>query len=325
MPSRFHRGAGNLDGILILAFLLFVLVIQHGSGVSLTGKPLSSSPVGGKSSGPAASSRPATGGELGLIGGTTVRSAGYPSLSLSPGNARSEIQPYREYVVITNWGKAAVNITGWTLRNGKDKRVYYVGNQPQRFSADVAVIPGASPVLMPSGGGTVQDVVLQPGEKAVVTTGLVGNRTPYAITSFRENSCTGYLERLDDYNFQPALETRCPDPAQEPGFEYLDPQCRAVVEDLSPCETPSFEPKDRNGDPCQNCLDGQIVSSGCGAYLREHFSYQGCLANHAGDANFKFGNTWRVFLGRTWEMWGRDYESIELYDKSGSLAAFVNY
>lgn len=327
MSLRLQRGASNLDGILILAFLLFILLIQHGSGVSVTGKPLSSSSSSGakSSGGTISSSRPATREEMGVVGGTTIRSAGYPSLSISSGNARSEIQSYREYIVITNWGKTAVDITGWTLRNGKDKRVYMIGDQLQRFSADIAVIPGAAPILMPQGGSVVQNVVLQPGEKAVVTTGLVANRTPYNVTSFRENSCTGYLERLDDYNFQPALQTSCPDPEREPGFDTLDPQCRAFVERLSPCETPDFEPKDREGNACRNCIDGQILSSSCGAYVREHFSYQGCLAYHTSDANFSFKNTWRVFLGRTWEMWGKNYESIELYDKNGNLAAFVNY
>jgi hypothetical protein len=322
MSSRFQRGAGNLDGILIIAFLILILVIQGGSGLSLTGKP---SPSRSSSVGSTPSSRPAAPGETGVAGGTAIRSAGYPSLSISAGNARSEIQPYREYIVVSNWGKNPVDITGWTLRNGKDKRVYYIGNQPQRFSADIAVIGKASPLLLPQGGSAAQNIVLKHGERAVITTGLVGNRTPYSVTSFKENSCTGYLERLDDYNFQPALQTSCPDPEQEPGFEYLDPQCRAVVERLSPCETPEFEPKDREGNTCENCLDGRILSSSCAAYLREHFSYQGCLANHAGDADFTFGNTWRVYLGRTWEMWGKNYESIELYDAFGNLAAFVNY
>lgn len=322
MSVRFQRGASNLDGILIIAFLIVIVFIQHGSGVSVTGKPISSSSSRTNST---LSYRPATSEEMGTVGGTTIRSAGYPSLSLSAGNARSEIQSYREYIVISNWGKAPVDITGWTLRNGKDKRVYTIGDQFQRFSADIAQIPKAAPLLLPQGGSVTQDVVLKPGEKAVVTTGLVANQTPYRVTSFRENSCTGYLERLDDYNFQPALQTSCPDPEQEPGFQYLDPQCRAFVERLSPCETPEFEPKDREGNICENCVDGQILSSNCAAYVRKHFSYQGCLAYHTGDAGFSFGNTWRLFLGRTWEMWGKNYESIELYDKNGNLAAFVNY
>lgn len=325
MSSRFQRGAGNLDGILILAFIIFVLIVQHGKGASTSqlfsvpkfssGTTISSPTLSGAS--PSSSSR-------GTVS-STVQSAGYASLSLARGNAAREIQSYREYIIISYWGKTPLNITGWTLRNGKDKRTYNIGNQLQRFSADIAQIPRAAPLLLPHGNSPLQDVILKNGERAIITTGSVAVRTPYAITSFKENMCTGYLERLDDYNFEPALGTNCPNPDDEPGIDKLDAQCRAYVESISRCTTPKFEVKDREGNTCENCVRNQILSSSCAAYVREHFSYQGCVAYHASDPDFSSGKTWRIFLGRGWEMWGKNYETIELFDRMGSLATFVNY
>ncbi len=327
MSLRFKRGTSNLDGIVFLAFLIFILLAGYrnsGSGGKLFSVP---QPANGNGAGTTISSRSdsnrTTSG--GVLVSPTIQAAGYPDISISRGNAGREIQSYREYITISNWGKAPVDITSWTLRNGKDKRTYSIGDQLQRFSADIAQIPKAAPLLLPSGGSPLQNVVLKSGERAIITTGRVTVNSPYPITSFKENMCTGYLERLDDYNFEPALQTSCPDPEDEPGIERLDTQCRAFVESLSRCTTPKFERKDREGNACENCIENKILSSSCAAYVREHFSYKGCIAYHAGGPNFSSGKTWRVFLGRGWEMWGKNYETIELFDQYGNLAAFSNY
>lgn len=317
MTSRLKRGAGNLDAVLIIAFLIFVmLVTPRGSGPSSSGTGLFSGPtLFGTGSGGSSSS---------VISSAPVN-AGAASISLNSGNAAYSYQPYEEYIEMVNWGDAAINITGWRLKNGKDKRAYDRGGTLQRYSADIAVIPQATRLLSPSGGSVMEDVILGRGERAILTTGTVGVRSPYAITSFKENKCTGYLERLTDYAFQPPLTTSCPRPENEPGVEGLDRECRRVVESLSSCQTPSFGGKDSRGDYCANCLNGTPLSSHCKAFIEEHFSYRGCIAYHAGDSDFSSGRTWRIFLGRSWEMWAEDYESIELFDRFNNLVSAISY
>ncbi|MBX4206571.1 lamin tail domain-containing protein [Candidatus Parcubacteria bacterium] len=317
MSSRFKRGEGNLDGILIIAFLIVIMLLApKGSGKgffsspTLTGSGTAIGPASGSHSSPSSFPSP---------------SSSYRSLSVGSGNAAYENQSYKEYVTVENWGDKPVDITGWTLKNGKDKRSYDVGGQLQRFSADVARIPQAAPLLLPSGGSPLQDVVLQRGERAVITTGLVSVNSPYRITSFKENSCTGYLEALPDYAFEPGLQMSCPSPYKEPGLDGLDTACRLFVGSLSSCETPKFDAKNSKGEECATCVHGRELSNACAAFIRQHFSYQGCVAYHAGDPSFSSGKTWRVFLGRSWEMWAPNYESIELFDRFGTLAASQNY
>jgi hypothetical protein len=305
MRKTLQRGAGNLDGIVIIFVIIFILILTSGSGDGI--------PVGWRVerlSTPSSS-------------GTSIVSGAY-EISLGSGNAPYAYQSYEEYITIENRGRASVNITGWQLRNGKDKRPYNVGGSLQRFSADLAVIPQAALVLSPTGGSIMQDLILGGGEKAIITTGSVGVRTPYVITSFKENICTGYIDALPEYAFTPSLSRNCPRPANEPGLEALDNECRDFVKRLSACETPKFGSYIGEVEYCEDCINDKRLTSSCAAFVREHFSYQGCLAYHRGNEDFS-GKTWRVFLGRGWEMWARDYESIELFDRNGELAGFRNY
>jgi hypothetical protein len=278
------KSGGNLDGILILAVIIVIMIIA----------PRDSSPSSGTSL-------------FEFAPGTTVSSK---NVKLGGGNASYAYQPYEEYITIENYGNSAVDLTGWQLKNGKDERSYSFGGSLQRFSADVAVLP---------------TLVLGAGERAIVITGRVGVQTPYKITNFKENICTGYIEGHPDYAFTPPLTQVCPSPRNEPGIESLDRQCRRFVESLSSCRTPEFNAKDREGNPCSTCVNGEMLSSSCASYIKERFSYQGCLAYHSSDQNFSSGKTWRIFLGRGWEMWAEDYESIELFDSSGNLVDYQDY
>ncbi|MBI2087019.1 MAG: hypothetical protein HYT69_02505 [Candidatus Zambryskibacteria bacterium] len=298
MSTKWQRGESNLEGIVILLVIIMVIIISPKNDPSDSYQ--------------------------GHDPEATISSSGSFEILLSTGNASYSYQPYEEYVTIENLGRAAVNITGWQLKNGKDERIYYLGGQLQRFSADVAVIPQASVFLLPSGNSFLQDIILSSGERAVVTTGSIGVRSPYNITSFKENKCTGYIDVLPEYTFTPSLSRNCPRPEFEPGIEGLDTQCRTFIRRLNSCGTPVFEAKDRNGEPCDTCIKNERLSSPCAAFIKEHFSYRGCIAYHAGDQNFS-GKTWRIFLDRKWEMWAKDYETIELFDRFGQLMSFRNY
>lgn len=301
MKHRLNTGEGMLEGIVILATIILIMVLMPKEG-----SPLGTEPGGFNS------------------GGTSRTNSNSSYISLGSGNAAYAYQPYEEYVTIENRGSNSVDITGWQLKNGKDKREYNQGGTLQRFSADVALIPQATLSLSPFGNNTLVNVVLQQGERAVVTTGSIGVRTPYTITSFKENTCTGYIEAMPDYAFTPALSLRCPDPTLEPGFINLDKECRDTISSLAICETPRIGGKDREGENCRNCVNGREVSSSCSTFIEEHFSYQGCVANHSSNPEYS-DKTWRIFLGRGWEMWADDYETIELFNSFGQLMDSKNY
>lgn len=243
------------------------------------------------------------------------------SISLGKGNASSAYNPYEEYVTITNRGRDAVNITGWKLANNKDARVY---NSGQRFPRDEAFIPQAYQIVAVPGAPAQQNVVLERGETAIVTTGAVGSQSPYFIPSFRENMCTGYLDTMDEYTFKPSLSRSCPRPANEPGLETLTPECRDFVKKLPSCQVPSFTQRDREGEPCSTCVNGEQVSSSCKAFIQARFNYGSCAVVHGTDPDF-YGKTWRVYLRKGWEMWAEDYEVIRLYDRQGNLVDSISY
>lgn len=325
MKRGLNRGNAELDGIILLLVLISFFILAPKGTFNF--KSPGSSTSGGSwfSSGPIQSQGSSSyRSQGGTISAPTLTSSYSSLISIDRGNASYATESYNEYITVDNRGENSVDITGWQLRNGKDHRSYSVGSSLQRFSADTALIPRAALVLSPTGMSAAQDVVLKPGERAIVTTGSVGIKSPYQITSFKENICTGYIEGLPEYAFEPPLNMSCPSPSNEPGAENLDRACIDYLGSMSSCHTPEFNTVDRYGNVCSNCVDSHPLSSQCVAFIKEHFSYQGCLANHSSDPNFS-GNTWRIFLGRGWEMWSDKYETIELYDKQGKLAAFQNY
>jgi hypothetical protein len=322
MRKEWQRGASNIIGVFIILFLLFIMLTSpenmttsgpdwaEGTSVSSSGSPLGRSPGSSFYYSPAEAA--------------PRSSSGFSPISIGSGNASYAYQSYEEYITLDNQSQKSVDITGWQLRNGKDKRPYYTGSSLQRFSADVALIPKAAAILSPTGNSLFQDVVLAPDERAIVTTGSFGARNPYPIESFKENMCTGYLEELDDYAFNPPLNRDCPRPLDEPGLKNLDVGCRRFVESISYCETPEFGGRDSEGELCPDCVNGELLSPACRTFIEDHYSYQGCLLHHQSDRGF-FGKTWRLFLGRGWEMWADEYESIELYDRFGQLINYENY
>lgn len=243
------------------------------------------------------------------------------NIYLGSGNATQSYQSYEEYLTINNNGSNSINITGWQLKNGKDKRAYTSGSNLRYFSADTVTIPQASLFVSPWGNNVFQNVVLAPGESAVITTGNMGSQIPYKIVSFKENMCSGYLGQLSEYKFTPSLTLNCPRPKDEPGVNALDTKCRNFIERMRSCHTPKFDTLDEEGNICINCVDGTLLPSSCVAFIKERFNYGACIANYAFDPKFS-GQRWRIFLGHGWELWADKHETIELFDNLGQL---VNY
>ncbi len=249
------------------------------------------------------------------------------AISLGQGNASYSTQPVEEYITISNQGGNPVDITGWKLTNNNGGRTYYSGNQTVHYASDVAIIPQATGYVSPNNGyNLAQDVVLKPNEMAIITTGSVGVQSPYKIVSFKENECSGYIEALPQYDFTPSLNYSCVPPRDEPGVSNLDTACKNFVASLSSCQTPLYGNITRSTtDACDNCVNGRPAPSDiCLSFIKQHFNYEGCIANHKDDTKF-YSNTWRIFLASKWELWDKQDEIISLFDQFGKLAAYKAY
>lgn len=305
-----EKGNSNLEGILILIGLIGVMIVMTLGKAADTNNSVSTAK--GIKNTPSQNT-------------TTSNSPDSINITLGTGNASYAYQSYEEYITIDSRSKNPINITNWYLKNGKDKRAYNIGGgEPRYFSSDIVTIGKGALFISPSGNTLLQNIVLGQYEKAILTTGSMGSQTPYKIVSFKENICSGYLENMDEYNFTPPLTRDCPRPANEPGITSLDTECRKFVERLPSCQEPEFETRDRNGDICRNCVNGKALSNACITFIKNHFSYNACIANHVNDANFS-GKTWRIFLNHGWEMWAKEYETIELFDQSGKLIKSRTY
>ena len=165
-------------------------------------------------------------------------------------------------------------------------------------------------------------IALAPGARLVLTTGRMPNSNPYSINAnFLTNKCSGYLDTLPQYRFTPALRRSCPSPAKDPGVSNLDRECYDFVSYLSSCHTPKVE-HDADGYEFIDNISG--LPSSCRAFLEDHFNYNSCVKWHEQDIDF-YGTEWRVYLNRSWELWGPNREHITLYDQSGKIVAERSY
>ncbi len=236
------------------------------------------------------------------------RSQWYGQVSIDTGNGPYEIQPNQEYIALEAGynNQKPITVTGWGLANGKNRftsipqatRLFIIGG-----SANSATVP----------------ITLAPGGRLVLTTGNMPNSDIKA--NFLTNKCTGYLGALPDYQFTPALDYSCPNPAKDPGVRNLDKECYDFVLRLNSCHTPKVE-RDSDGYEFIDGVSG--LPSYCRAFLEEHFNYNACVKWHEQDPDF-YGNEWRVYLHQTWELWAENREQITLYDQFGKIVAEKSY
>lgn len=231
------------------------------------------------------------------------------TIYLGVGDASTAYDPRSEYISIQNSG-GNLDITGWLLKNAKDLKTYVLGGTIQHYPADSALIPRTA----------TGNIVLASGDSAIITTGS----GPNGMASFQENICSGYLNNASGASFDPPLSQNCPIPYNEPGVESLDRECRDFINRLAPCQTPKYDGRDSSGNSCTGCANGVALSGSCMAFIKSHYSYGACIANHSADSNFSLPS-WRIFLGKTWEMWDSKNEIIYLYDSSGKLVDYKSY
>lgn len=247
------------------------------------------------------------------------------NIFLSLGNAPYVYEPFQEYITLINQGSKNIDITGWKVKNNKDARGYAAGDNVQHFPADVLTLPQATKYISPTGNNVFGDIVLKPGETAIITTGSTGVASPYKIVNFKENICSGYIEALPDYAFTPPLQVNCPVPNREIGYSNLDQGCQRFLDSFPSCHTPVYNGVDYKHEACDGCVDGNnALSSSCVAFIKSHYSYAGCINNHKDDPNFE-SNQWRIFLGQRFEIWGKDHEAVTLIDSSDNQVSSYAY
>ncbi len=200
---------------------------------------------------------------------------------------------YVQLAVAQNAG-APVDITGWRLVS--------------EVTGKAAIVPRGT--VVPTSGivNQVQNIVLLPGERAFIVSGL----SPVG-TSFRENKCVGYLSTFQQ--FSPSLPQNCPVPRDELAAFYgayyvRDSTCVEYVNTLPRCETVLFPPK--------------TLSKECRNFTTQHFNYNACVSAHRNDTNFN-GTVWHLYLGRDKHMWRAKYEIVKLLDASGKTVDAFSY
>ena len=201
-----------------------------------------------------------------------------------------------EYVRITSSKRAEelINISGWTLMSPVTQNSF--------------TIPFGTELPLSGLITEREQILLYPGDTAYILSG----RSPLGA-SFRTNACIGYFTQYQ--SFTPSIRNECPRPIDE--LEDLsginldrDRSCEEFVKDIPRCTIASSLPPE--------------LSNSCRAFISSNLHYNGCVRNYQNDANF-FKNEWRVYLGRTAELWKRDRETIRLYDNEGRLVDQMSY
>ncbi len=319
----------NTDGIwiiLILSFIFFVWVSNGGPAKFETGRNATSTiHRASERSAPAPThtASPPAGPEVNGSNQTVSPYAGKVVI-LSKGTAASAIQVNQEYITVrNNTRNESVAITGWTLENGRENRLFPTSSSTRQlqYQADRVSIPTGTRVLTGAQANFLAPIVLGPREQAYLITGKMPNQSPYAIpVSFKLNRCVGYLEALPLYNFSPRASSRCPAPSKEPELASLEQSCYNYVRKLSSCHTPVFEV--RNGIDYVDSTTG--LSEYCKSYVKKRFSYRGCLAQHVADSDF-VDSSWYVYLNFPRQLWDVNREYIALYDALGRLVDELTY
>lgn len=191
---------------------------------------------------------------------------------------------------------APVSITGWSVQS--------------LVSGKRAYLPRGVRTLHTGTVNNLDSISLDPGNNVIMTTGS----SPVGV-SFRENSCTGYLDQFQ--TFVPALDTfSCPRPGD---------QISATVENLQ-----------TYGDDCVSFvsrLDSCTLYTGpfyanitsqCRSFIQNALTYNGCVQTYQWRPSF-VGDTWRVYLNQSDALWRPTHDVIRLLDAQGKTVDVRSY
>ena len=212
----------------------------------------------------------------------------------STGPAKNSAE--EEYITISasRRNEENISIAGWQLESIISKKKLAIGGATSLFVS--GVINSEPPIY------------LSPGEKIIISTG----RSPIGA-SFRVNKCAGYFEQFQD--FLPSLRTSCPRPSDEfdrfANIPINDFTCEDIVDRMRSCEMPL------------NALPIGTTNE-CSEFISVSINYTGCVKNHRDDLDFA-EDEWRVFLGRSEEIWREKRETIQLLDNKGKVVDTFTY
>jgi len=281
---------GQLGGGTYLSLPRAPYGIGGSSDVSLPG---SSDGGGSNGSGSSENSLPIFVG--GSVFGTPSTYRGIVSMNHYISGAGSK-DPKNEYLEIrvASDSNVPVDLSEWVLASDAS-------------GASIAIPKGTE---VPTSGivNAAQDIVLNPGDRAIIISG----QSPIGA-SFRENKCIGYFSTFQ--NFSPSLPQNCPTPNDELAANYgggyiRDAACIDYVNKLSRCQVTLTPPVG--------------ASSACQSFLVKYLNYNGCMDAHRNDADFK-GTTWRIYLGRSTPMWRTQHELVKLLDVKGNTVDAFSY
>ncbi|MDO8408374.1 MAG: hypothetical protein Q7S95_04080 [bacterium] len=244
-------------------------------------------------------------------GGSLLKSSGVGTPVTLSGIAYGVPSPYQGLVSMSHYVSGAganesirlqasprmntpINVSGWTL---KSEATEAASSIPRGTGLPTSGIVNAA-----------QDIVLLPGEQAIVVFGS----SPVG-TSFKENKCVGYFAQFQ--RFSPSLPQNCPVPMSELQTHYQgtyikDAVCIDYVDGLSRCQAALSPPS--------------TVSGACQSFLVTYLNYNGCVNAHNNDPDFS-GTTWRIYLGRTTPLFRTKHEVVKLLDAGGNTVDAFSY
>jgi hypothetical protein len=308
-------GGGGSDfffflGIIILFFFLWVASGGPSRPLSFAGPYLN--PITNTGTNPSAYGDPNAynnisggisigGWGVGVTGGTTngnvANNSSYAEkvmLIRDPSGAKEKDEK-EEYVsiMVSSLATEGISTAGWKLvsqKGGSGASFPQGAENPQSGKVNV-----------------LSAITLKAGDTATIVTG----RSPVGI-SFRENKCTGYFEERQDFN--PPLTENCPTPFQEYDRFYDedddDEECSSFVRSIPYCSTDAESSSD--------------ISSPCENFVEDYLNYNGCFDAHKKETGF-YSPTWRIFLGKTDELWRQEKETILLIDAEGKTIDSMSY
>lgn len=218
---------------------------------------------------------------------------GYVQLA-GAGNAAQSGKDEYVWVEAASDNTAPVNVTGWSLQSA--------------LTGVRAFLPRGVEIFLMGAVNIQGDIYLAPGSSAIISSGS----SPVG-TSFRENTCTGYLGELQA--FRPALSRECPSPADslpltpETLTLYGD-ACFDFVQEIPKCTFPLATPSS--------------ISPSCRIFLANNISYNGCVQNYRYKTGFSRG-MWRIYVGAGGELWRNSHDIIRLLDAEGRTVDAVTY
>ena len=211
-------------------------------------------------------------------------------------SAVTESDPAKEFIRLTasENNSGPILITNWILQSS--------------VSRLRAPIPQAAPVFILGVVNKVQPIYLEPGASVFVTTAA----SPVG-TSFRENTCVGYLSELQA--FTPEISSECPTPSETlpmtaDNLRTYGSSCFDYLNSLPQCHFPTTLPSD--------------LSSACRSFISTSMSYNSCVSTYRARPEFAH-DTFRAYLAFRSELWGNSHDVIQLLDDQGRTVDVLTY